>query len=187
MSYRWTPYATSIALMTLFTISDLLKNIKILHVKGLLYKWRGGRDVWTLAILLSCSFLSSGCPALVLKNVLSVWKSVSVPANGQHLKKEIETSDTSDDREVHRRCCLIKKPQCCIAYASTHWRIAQGSTGVQHKEESTEVLKSISLLSGCCKQEKEEQSHRRGICKVVTFIWQSSKDFTGISGSLQKT
>lgn len=128
MFYRWMPYATSIAPMTLSTISNLLNNIKILHVKGLLYKWRGGRDDWPLVILLSWPFLSSGWPALLLKNVLWVteWKSVSVPANGQNLKEKIETSVTSDDKEVQRKCCLMKKPQCCIAYASTHWSTAQG-------------------------------------------------------------
>lgn len=71
------------------TFSCLLKTARILHVEGLLSEWRGGRDSWFLIILVSRPFLSSGWPALALKNVLPVteWKSVSVLANGQHLEE----------------------------------------------------------------------------------------------------
>lgn len=59
-----------------------------------------------MIILVSRPFLSSGWPALALKNVLPVteWKSVSVPANGQHLE-ETETSVTSEEKYRKRAAC----------------------------------------------------------------------------------
>lgn len=110
-----------------------------------------------MVISVSWPFLSIGCPALALKNVLPVteWKSMSVPVNGQNLKEQIRDKchfrEGSTEKELLGGTTFV--PCCTCNYT---WGYCTGERG---QNTNAHVAGPVTVASK--RETEQEQSHRK--------------------------